>query len=326
MKTGTAGGWSARMTQWIIHRQGVAQRELRVHRRVLYILPTRHGMLFALILMLMLLGAINYSNSMTFLLTFLLAGLGANAMWHTHRNLLDLRVTRIPPPPVFAGETAQFRYVIHNPSHVTRRNLLFERSGTQTQRCNVYAQSHNSVTLALATTQRGELKPAQLQLYSSYPLGLFRTWTWLVFDEAVLVYPKPIAPNTVLAQDGDASGQRVHSLADGDEFAGLRGYHPGDAPTRLDWKASARTGALYTKQFVRELGQTVWFDWQALPVQDTELRLSMLCYQIVEAQAQGLRYGLRLPGEEIAPQTSQAHYHRCLTALARFPGGHSRAA
>ncbi|WP_040852093.1 DUF58 domain-containing protein [Thiorhodospira sibirica] len=309
------------MEQWIIRRQGSAARELRVHRRVLYILPTRHGMLFALILVLMLLGSINYSNSMAFLLTFLLAGLGSNAMWHTHRNVVDVRVTRIPATPVFAGERAQFRYVIHNPSHVIRRNLFLDRKGAQTQRCYVSAQGHSTVNLEIQTTRRGELKPGPLLLYSSYPLGLFRTWSWLVFDEAVLVYPKPIAPTTVLAQAGDASGQRTQSVLDGDEFSGLRGYHPGDAPTRLDWKASARTGALYTKQFVRELGQTVWFDWQALPIQDAELRLSMLCYQIVEAHAQGLRYGLRLPSEEIPPHNTPAHYHRCLTTLARFPGG-----
>ncbi len=53
-----------------------------------------------MLLMAMLLTSLNYSISLGFALTFLLAGIGMACMWMAYRNLLELGVsTRVPPPP-----------------------------------------------------------------------------------------------------------------------------------------------------------------------------------------------------------------------------------
>src|SRR3954447_19579386 len=79
-----------------------------VHRRV-YILPTQLGWLFALTLLILLIGSINYALSLGFALTFLLAGMGLVGMVHTTRNLARMAVSAGRPPAVFAGESAQSR-------------------------------------------------------------------------------------------------------------------------------------------------------------------------------------------------------------------------
>jgi uncharacterized protein (DUF58 family) len=43
---------------------------------------------------------------------------------------------------------------------------------------------------------------------------------------------------------------------------------------------------------------------------------------VVDAEAHGERYGLTLPGAQIAPDRGPEHRHRCLAALALF--GHER--
>ena len=45
----------------------------RLGRRYIYILPTGAGVLLGVVLMLMLLGALNYQNNLALLLTFLMA-------------------------------------------------------------------------------------------------------------------------------------------------------------------------------------------------------------------------------------------------------------
>jgi uncharacterized protein (DUF58 family) len=52
-----------------------------------------------------------------------------------------------------------------------------------------------------------------------------------------------------------------------------------------------------------------------------EERLSILCRWVLDAHAGGEAFGLRLPGGEILPGLGTAHRHRCLEALALFPGG-----
>jgi uncharacterized protein (DUF58 family) len=60
------------------------------------------------------------------------------------------------------------------------------------------------------------------------------------------------------------------------------------------------------------------FDFAAVPLPDTEARLSQLARWVVDAEAVGERYGLALPGVRVAPERGPEHRHRCLALLARF--------
>jgi uncharacterized protein (DUF58 family) len=103
-----------------------------------------------------------------------------------------------------------------------------------------------------------------------------------------------------------------------DDFAGLREYHYGDSPRHIHWKAVARGEGLVTKQFAGEHGGIVWLEWEALPGHDVETRLSVLCRWVLDAEAAGWRYGLRLPALTLPPASGAAHRHACLQALALF--------
>jgi uncharacterized protein (DUF58 family) len=50
-----------------------------------------------------------------------------------------------------------------------------------------------------------------------------------------------------------------------------------------------------------------------------ERRIARLARWLDEALAQGRRYSLWLPGEDIGAGSGQAHYMRCMDALARLP-------
>ncbi|MGQ0525378.1 MAG: DUF58 domain-containing protein, partial [Betaproteobacteria bacterium] len=77
---------------WLFQIRGPQVGPLVLVQRRVFILPTRQGLLFAGVLALMLVGSINYALSLGFVLTFLLVGLGLNAMLYTFRNLANLRV------------------------------------------------------------------------------------------------------------------------------------------------------------------------------------------------------------------------------------------
>jgi len=87
---------------------------LRLGQRRIFIVPSRGGLLFALALIVMLLGAINYNLALGHALVFLLAGLGIVGMIHTFRNLHGMVITPGRCEPVFAGETAHFPLTLDN--------------------------------------------------------------------------------------------------------------------------------------------------------------------------------------------------------------------
>jgi len=78
--------WS-QVLERIRERERRQQSPVRLDLRRIFILPTRSGIIFGLILMAMLIGSINYNNSLGFLLTFTLVGLGLVSILHTFRNL-----------------------------------------------------------------------------------------------------------------------------------------------------------------------------------------------------------------------------------------------
>ena len=80
-----------------------------INYRRLYMLPNRHGLLLGALILVILLGAINYDNALAYLLCFLLGGLRLVGMLQGYHNLAGLRLGEVEAMPTFAGAEAEFR-------------------------------------------------------------------------------------------------------------------------------------------------------------------------------------------------------------------------
>jgi uncharacterized protein (DUF58 family) len=267
----------------------------------------------------MLLGAINYSLSLGFVLTFWLAGLGLVAMLHTWRNLAHLAVSPGRVNPVFAGEPACFNFILSNRSQRPRYAIGIRHSQNSAEQGDVPADGSTEITLSLSTLRRGWLKPGRITIFTQFPLGLFHAWGYVEPGIACLVYPRPAPPGTALPPASpQVKPQGRVAMAGNEDFSGLRTYRPGDSMNRIDWKASARGQGFYTKEFQGQGQQILWLDWEMASGPDVEARLSLLTRWVLDAHAAGLAYGLRLPGGQLQPSSGENHRHDCLRALALF--------
>lgn len=290
---------------------------LSLERRRIYALPTRYGLLFAAMLLVMLLGSINYNNSLGFILTFLLASMGVISILHTYRNIARLQLRSGKTTPAFAGGKAHFTLHLYDPENQPRYALRLTAAGAASV-TDIPAQNNAVLELGVTTQRRGRLALGKITLSTTYPLGLVRAWAYADLDMHAIVYPHP-GPNRPLdslaAFDySDRSGTSMGS----DDFMGFRDYHSGDSPHHIHWKALARNLPLLTKRFTASESPELWLDWSLLPALDDETRLRILCRLVLEAQRGGQSYGLRLPGVEIKPGQGTVHQHRCLERLALF--------
>lgn len=294
--------------------------EVVLHHRRLYILPSRNGLLFSAVLLVLLLTSVKYGNSMGYALTFLLASIAAVSMLHTHRNLLRLRIGPGPCAPVFAGQTATFHVCVSNDAPRPRYGVCLELAKEEETRVDVPGQGSVLVGVSVPALRRGRQPAPTVRLSTRFPLGLLYCWTRrLAFDQHCLVYPRPGPPRPLPTGPAEAYPPSPGLARDGEDFAGVREFRPGDSPRHVDWKAVAREQRWYTKQFAGGPQSTVWLDWEALPGLDTEERLSQMCRWVLDAEREGLLYGLRLPGVVLPPGHGEDHRHRCLKALALFP-------
>ncbi len=286
-------------------------------RKRIFILPTRRGLLFAVFLLAMLLGSVNYALSLGFVLTFLLTGLGHAGMLHTYRNLAGVKITPGGALPVFAGEAAQFYLCLEASGARPAIGLAWKKQPPQW--VDLLEPGPHCAPVCVPATQRGWLVPGRFTLFTHFPLGLFHAWSYVNFGGRCLVYPKPIANlDLVQGEFADQSGALTTHIEGAEDFTGLREYRPSDAPRHVAWKASTKSEKLLTKQFSTPGAATLWLDFNTLTDPDSETRLSRLAGMILEAEHLQQAYGLRLPDVEFAPDLGEAQRARCLRALALF--------
>ncbi len=293
-------------------------REVRLGLRRIYILPTRHGIHFALVLLAMLFGAINYVNSLAFALTFLLGGLLLVSILHTYRNLRGLTLRAGRHPSAFAGDPVHFHLSIDGgPGERLALRLGLDPSSQQL--FDLPAAGVIELVQPVPSQHRGWLALPELTIETRYPLGLFRAWAYAQLDSQALIYPRP-APRGPLPEGG-GEGQSGSAGRGSDDFVALRPFHSGDSLRHVHWKAEAREQGLQVKLFGGNRSRQLWLDWEGLPGLAVEPRLALLTRWVVEAEQQGLRYGLLLPGQRIPLGSGDGHRHRCLSALALYGGG-----
>ncbi|HEX5419282.1 MAG TPA: DUF58 domain-containing protein [Gammaproteobacteria bacterium] len=316
---GRLAGWAA---EWARRRQGEDRAAVTLRWRRIYILPTRYGLGFALLVFAMLLGSMNYSTSLGFALAFLLAGLGLVVMHHCHNNLLGVRLRFLGAPPVFAGEEARFRFSLENDGALPRYEIELAQHGQDGRPADVEPGGSAVLELALPGLRRGWQRIPRFSVATRHPGNLFRAWTWIHMEARCLVYPAPAVPGRPVprtASSGDDGAGRREDPGNAD-FVGLRAAVPGDSPRRIAWKAYASSGQLLLKQFAGADPRPELFDWDSLSGLDPEQRLAQLTRWCLDARAAGQSFGLSLPGQRIPLGSGDRHLHACLEALALFDG------
>lgn len=116
---------------------------------------------------------------------------------------------------------------------------------------------------AFTPRQRGDHRAGKLYVRYRSPIGLLERWSAADLTQTVRIYPATRTTqeqNLFLARNRQLElqlrKQRQRGL--GRDFETLRDYLDGDDLRDVCWKASARRGALITKQYQTERSQAVW--------------------------------------------------------------------
>ena len=311
-----------RLLAWALARQGRDALPLQLRARRIYILPTAAGWTFGLLVLVIFVAGMNYGNGLALLFAFWLAGFALVAMVQTQRSLAGTVLCAVDSEPTFAGEFAHWRLDLAARTAIGDLRVEFER-GPSPQTGESATAQQGSLRLRMPTERRGRARLPVLRLTSTAPFGLFRTWTWLDIEAAVLVYPRPAGalPTPEAPGHDTGSAQVEHGQ---DELAWLRDFRDGDSPRQIAWKAYARGAPLLVREYRGAAARRREFDFDALSGQDVESRLSQLTRWILEAAARGESWILRLPGTEALEGSGHDHRDLCLTRLALYGSADSR--
>ncbi len=311
--------WRARWGQRMFRRHPADLDPVVLRHSRIYILPTRRGMAFLGTLVIMLVTSLNYALSLGFVATFLLIGLAAASLLHTFRNLAGIELRPLAAGEAFAGSALPFTIAIAGGA--TARRALSLAAGGARVLLDVPPDTALPAELQIPTARRGRVALGRVTLSSDFPLGLWRGWAYAHFPLSGIVYPAPelnAPPLPLGATGGDAeAGERGEDA----DLAGLREYRAGDPLQRVAWKAVARGGGWYTKQFEGAGGGgPAELAWHLLPGSLThERRISRLSAWVLAAERAARPFTLTAPGIALPAGQGREHRRAALTALAMLP-------
>ncbi|MGL4251323.1 MAG: DUF58 domain-containing protein [Aeromonas sp.] len=306
--------WQRWQARWLENRIPPA-RQVRLVTRSLFILPTRMGLLYLLVLLAIYLLGTNYQNNLVLLVAYSLASLFMTAMWLTHRNLLGLEL--LSGPLVLGEAGSQLPIPVKVQSQRPVRALHFYLNDATLWLALADPQPR-SLLLRVTSQHRGPLPLGRLRVESRYPLGLFRCWSLLDLQLEGWLAPKPEYGKLKGADSSAPQGQlgQLGPAPLGD-FDTLRQHQQGESLSRIAWKQLAQGRGLLSKQFEEPRQDDTHLAPERVASGDLERRLAVLAWWCADFGKRGTPFTLTLTGQTLGPDSGAAFVQRCQLALAR---------
>lgn len=315
-------GLTRRWQKWLDRRIPEAK-EVTLNQRSIFIIPSRVGWLFLLLLILLLITAMNYQNGLIYGLTFWLFSVAISALLFTYRNLSGLKIQTGQHINGFVGDHIEVPILLSDQGRDHQALIIRwsnkNQPGSNAVITDVEMGREKECRIPFQLRKRGRLKTPRLRIETHFPFGLYKSWTWLRLQTPGIIYPQAIITPFIPSQgEGSDLASDANLHIGNDEFIGLRNYQTGDSLKHIAWKYLAKGKGLLTKEYDNQQLSLQWLDWFSLPGMGVEERLSHLTGWVLQAEKEGRAYGIKLPQLEIKPQLGDVHRDYCLKQLALY--------
>lgn len=223
--------------------------------------PTKVGIWFVLLTLLIGVAATNTGNNALYMvLALMLATLVVSGVL-SRNNVKKVDVEAVAPDEIFAGTAATLQVHLKNLSRLVPRWLLLVSFSdlAPSLLCSFLPRRSTQTLLADITfSRRGRHQLKTAHLATIFPFGLFRKGTRQELDLEVLVYPRLLAGEHGISRSTAAFGAtRDRNPGWGYDLHSLRDLRPGDDPRRIHWKQTARTGKMIFMELEAEKSRRV---------------------------------------------------------------------
>jgi transglutaminase-like putative cysteine protease/uncharacterized protein (DUF58 family) len=265
------------------------------------------------------------NNGAAYLLCFITAVLAMMSWLRARENLRGLVVAAGRLASAQAGEIVKLPLEIRATAGENACGLevlMVDGNGRWSFVEQIESGTSARLSLPVKIPEAGVQQSLRVRIRSSYPLGLFTAECEVEVAGARRIHPRPQGELPLPLPDSSLAAESLSVThpgglpeREGDDFAGVREWQPGDSLRHVDWRAVARGRPLLVKQWASGAGSAVTLDWHQLDIPETE-RAGQLARWIAECEASAIPYALRLPEVEIRANLGAIHALQCLDALA----------
>ncbi len=241
-----------RVSPWAMpaHRiRAILQRRMRYR-------VTSGGLLFLTALILIGLGAFLTGNNLLFLIFAAMLALLLVSGFLSRLVISGLELELQLPEHVSARVPTPARVLVRNLKRITPSFSieLTGQSGPAVYFPLLPGGATLEAPLEIVFLRRGRHHENLFLLSTKFPFGFIRRTTHVALRRDTVVYPCLDNPSaaTELLLDSISSEIAARLRGAGREFHGIRPYQTLDDARHVDWKSTARTGALQVREFARD--------------------------------------------------------------------------
>lgn len=288
-----------------------------------YIIPTKRGFLFVTVAIILILTGFTYNNNSVLIYGFILSSIWLMSKYYTHFNLSKLKIQSCRIKDGFAQSTLAIHGKYKNESSLTKSYLVVELLENKTfviDDISPYEQSKFQDFIFMS--QRGLYHMPRLKLFTTFPLGLFRSWSYHPIAFSFYVYPfakgLPLPPKAFASAEDEDELESISQTSGVDDFSHHKEYQYGEPLNRIDWKKFSKNKTRQVKTYESPKSTTYSFAWDKCSQLKSEDKLSQLTLWIQLAYEQSARWELILPSKVFPVSKGEKHFRDCLEYLSLY--------
>jgi uncharacterized protein (DUF58 family) len=266
--------------------------------------------------------AVNTGNNLVYLVVSALLGFMGISGIFGKNNLSGVKVQVEFPEDIYAKTECPAIVTLVNKKRFFPVFLMKLKIGGDTV-FFPFVDGRSSSTRHLNVTfpRRGRHKIADLHIFSVFPFNFFTRYRKLNTLPPIVVFPRPKRSELLFPYNrnrrwtGEIDSDRAGYESD---IVSIREYAYGDPLKYVNWKATARTGQLKTKELSSPVYEPVVIDFDEVPIKDLEERISSIAYTIIQCHRENRPIGMRMDGRVFAPGSSHRHRSVLLRELALY--------
>lgn len=295
----------------------------------IYILPTGHGFVFLIGIVVMILTAATYGNNLIYILAFSLFSVVMVGMVQTHNNLRGVKLKVIHIEESFADNWSHIEVRLEHQLKAVRQSLVVSLNSNEFVNSKpsllevLPLQSSAKLDVPVRLLRRGHYDLPRFIIETRFPMGLFRAWKYISVQQKIYIYPSLKGHSALPLRAGfneEGENQPLSLSPSQDmDFKEHKLHREGESQRHMDWKLAAKRGEFYTKTFEGERNQAYSFDFTQVRFSSDEDKLSQLAQWIHQVFKIDSGFEMILPGKKIELGSGIQHYRASLRELAKYP-------
>ena len=298
------------------------------HNKI-FIIPTRYGLYFIVIVFILFLISLSYGHSLAFTTTFVFVALVMTSAHFTNYNLAGVDIIAVhPPADTFEGGEARIKVTLRNTTKKHRFDLFLKVSDYG--ECDAFTLAPGETSsheLSLKGLERGEYEIKRITVATSFPFGLFYAWKFWYEKQSFYIFPEITQDNIELPKPLSNSKERGDHEGNpeigAEEFFGHQNYDVGMPLRAIDWKAYARGKGLLLKKFIEQSDVNYIINRNDFlspkkEIRDKETILKNLTELVLSVHGTGASYALVMNEEQPQFGKGRGFCQENLKRLAKF--------